>query len=213
MRKAESDRLAVVGGGPSIHQTMEMVRAFDGEVWAINGAYWFLKEHGIEATFFSIDPSVSVARYVNSSVKRAVISTFNAPEVFELLKGADLCVADLDVLGNGPTTSTTAPHISLEMGHRHITFFGCEGSFPEKGTHAYANCVPPDSYLMVKVGGHEFRSSPDMLMQAEFLAELIRAAPGVYAEESGGLLRALIANSDYDITAATQDIHEQLKVA
>jgi hypothetical protein len=48
------------------------------------------------------------------------------------------------------------------------------------------------------------------LAQAELLAELIRSAPGVFCDRSGGLLSALVADPEYDIVAASKDIHEAI---
>jgi hypothetical protein len=94
-------------------------------------------------------------------------------------------------------------------GYRSVTFFGCEGSYGGE-THAYTHERRDLRSLMrVKCNGEEFLTTPDMMMQAEFLGELIREAP-MFHERSGGLLSAVVANPEIDVIAATQRIHDAL---
>jgi len=113
---------------------------------------------------------------------------------------------------HGPTSACAAPYIAVTRGHRHLTFYGCSSTFtPDGRSHAYK--VERRELLDVACNGGHYITNPTMLSQAEFLADLIRAAPGVFADRSGGLLSALVADPDYDIIAASQDIHDNIKQA
>src|SRR3970040_41887 len=52
---AHGRRLAVVGGGASAKIVLDYLRAYDGDVWGINGTAGWLSSNGIPATYFSID--------------------------------------------------------------------------------------------------------------------------------------------------------------
>jgi hypothetical protein len=84
-------------------------------------------------------------------------------------------------------------------------FYGCESSFGES-THVYGN-RGIGNLMQVSCNGQEFLTTPDMMMQAEFLGDMIRQTP-IFTERSGGLLSAFIASPDIDVIAATPDIHK-----
>jgi hypothetical protein len=211
--KAGRPRLAVIGGGPSIREKMGEIAAFDGDVWAINGAWGLLRDHGIEATFYTIDPSPEAVPLCVGA-KKAVIATCCDPGMFDNLMDAELSVAKIgiDGLWNGPTSASTAPVIAIEMGYRELTFYGCESSFGDE-VHAYTNPIVQESRLLVACDGSNHLTNPGLFMQAEDLSELIRSAPSVFKEESGGLLRAMVNDPTPDMVAGSLSIHEGLKKA
>jgi 3D (Asp-Asp-Asp) domain-containing protein len=203
-------RLAVVGGGPSIAEHVETLRTFDGEIWAINGAFQWCRSHGIEATFYSVDPLPWLVDDCRVA-RRAILAAHCAPEVFADLKNAHIEIVHLgaDGLVHGTTSASTSPMVAIQRGHRHVTFYGCESS-SSATTHAYKECRVRASRLAVECGGQTFITSPQMLMQAEELSAIIAAAPSIFSECSGGLLRAMIASPEYDISAATRDVHQSI---
>jgi hypothetical protein len=71
-------------------------------------------------------------------------------------------------------------------------------------------CV--SSLILVTVEGQDFLTEPEYLLQALWLSNVLRALPKLYAEESGGLLRALIRAKewDYDIVGVSREIAEDL---
>jgi hypothetical protein len=205
---AASQRLAVVGGGPSIADHMEELAAWDGDIWAINGAFKWCAGHGIDAVFFTIDPQPATT-LLAVNVERAILATTCHPSLFDALR-----VADVEAFKLGPagaTTATAAPFFAAEKGYRSVTFFGCESSYGGE-THAYQHDKRDlRSLLRVRCNGQEFLTTPDMLMQTEFLGGLIRQAQ-CFHERSGGLLEAFIASPEIDVIAATQRIHDALVV-
>ncbi len=201
MEPAASHRLAVVGGGPSVADKLDELSAWEDEIWAINGAFHWCLRHGIDPAFFSVDPLPQTAEHCWGAT-RAVLATWCHPATFEALKDAD--ISAFKPRDHGATTATTAPEIAIEVGYREVSFYGCESSFGET-THAYGN-RGIGNLMKVSCNGHEFLTTPDMMMQAEFLGELIRAAP-CFKDCSGGLLAAYIASPDIDVLAATPAIH------
>jgi hypothetical protein len=196
-----SRRLAVVGGGPSIEQHALALRTFDGEIWAINGAYGWCRERGIEATLFALDPHPIVAKWAKGAHK-ALVDVVCDPSVFETLKDADVtvfdCGADDGQICARGATATAAPHLACRMGYHEVTFYGCECSYPAGGSHAYMH-EERDEQLLVACNGEEFLTGTDFYIYAIELARFIRELPGFLKEESGGLLRAMVASPEFHI--------------
>lgn len=201
--------LAVVGGGPSVAGHIDELREWPGEIWAINGAYKFLRDHGVLAAFFTIDPQPGIAA-MSGSIDCGVLATSCDPSAFAAAYHAHIETVELDDYPCGPTTASTAPIIALRRGHKMVSFFGCEGNFGAT-THAYEN--RDVKLLEVVCNGKTFRTNPQMLQQSEYLAEQIRVAPHVLVDRSGGLLSAFVADPDIDVTAASRSIYEAVMAA
>jgi hypothetical protein len=208
-------RLAVIGGGPSIIDNEEKIRNWDGDRWAINGAYHWCVKRGIEdVTFIAADPHEIVASWADR-VKRAIVTTRCNPKVFDVLNAnnADVKTFRLDGPGkiiSGSSTATVIPHLAALNGYRHVTFFGCESSHSPERTHAYMR-EQRDAEMIVRCNGDEFYTAPDWLMQAGELAFIIGLAPHVFHEESGGLLRAMLKNPEYEIVWISKGMADNLK--
>jgi hypothetical protein len=204
MEPAATPRLAVVGGGPSVADHADELSSWDGEIWAINGAFNWCLRHGIDAAFFTIDPQPQTAAHGRGAA-RAVLATWCHPNTFDALADAEISAVRPSM--HGATSATAAPALATGAGYREVTFYGCESSFGES-THVYGN-RGIGSLMKVSCNGQEFLTTPDMMMQAEFLGELIRSAP-CFRECSGGLLAAFIASPEIDVIAATQRIHDAM---
>ncbi len=207
---AETPRLAVIGGGSSIADRLDELRSFDGDIWAINGAFHWCRDHGIETRFFSLDPSKAVLPFC-AGVRSAMLGMNCHPSVFDALSNADVEAVDLADFPTGPTTAASAPMIAINRGYRQVHFFGCEASFEGK-THVYGD-FNLENLMKVACNGQEFLTTIDMMMQAEHLGALIRECQGVFVDRSGGLLGAFIASPDIDVLAATKSLHEAVSHA
>lgn len=217
--------LAVVGGGTSVRKHLETLKNWPGDIWAINGAWRWCRDNDIDAAFFSVDPAPGVADLARGA-KRAFLGSPCHPDTFAAL--ADTCMIirtppDPAGIYAGPTTATYGPEIGARCGFQHITFFGCESSYEhDPGATRGANGVTLQTHtymresvtslILVKVEGEDFLTEPEYLLQALWLSNVLRAFPQLYAEESGGLLRALIQAKewDYDIIGVSQEIAEDL---
>lgn len=217
IRKAErpaawrDEPLAVIGAGPSIADRIEELRAWPGERWAINGAGRFLRERGIDFTFLTICSVVQPLDFMRPGDK-ALVGSWCDPEIFAQLQGCDVRIFDLDYgnIVHLTTSVTTACHLGPLLGHRRVVFFGCESSFPDGKTHVNEQMPVPD-WLVVKCNGQDFLTNPQMWVQADALARVLRLLPEVYSEHSGGLLGALVANPDYDLVSASESVKQALR--
>ena len=212
--------LAIVGGGPSIRNHIERLMYWPGEIWAVNGAWNWCREHDIDATFFSVDPAEGVAELCRGA-RKAILSYCVHPSVFKSLARETKIIAPQvymvptpphpETVGCGPTTASTAPDVATKMGYSPITFFGCESSYvPEVGTHAYMD-EPQENLMIVTCGDRAFATEPEYISQAECLSEIIRKFPDVFKEESGGLLRAMVEiGPEWDCVATQPGMAERL---
>ena len=195
--------VAVCGGGPSLGEYLNELKAWPGDIWAINHTAEYLMEHGIDCARFSVDPVLAPS----SKVKRAIQATCCIPqegaEVFDLIEHAP------DGVPGGPTSATRAPALALRLGYPAVVFFGCESSFAHND-HVDRNeaCARGDQ-LIVRVGGQDYRTYPEFLLQAECLSMLIRDYP-VFTERSGGLLRAMAQNPDWEVIAVSSSLRTHL---
>lgn len=228
----EHDRkLAIVGGGPSVIEHLEEIREFakTGDVWGINGACRFLGEHGIDSTFISVDCHEIVAQWATGPIKKALLATRVHPSVIEALKGADTRLFELNNDSeNGvhccSSTASLGFDLATDLGYRSVVWYGCEGSYAgstEEGatnaddqTHAYYEPQSKrDERMVVLCGGGEYLTAPDYYVQCCELAELIRKFPRYFSERSGGLLAAMVANPEHDITKVSIALMNILKPA
>lgn len=208
-------RLAVVGGGPSIVDHLDEIRGFT-DIWAINGACGFLREHGIESTLLSLDPCDFLAPRV-AGAKKALLATRCHPDVFKTLAGAEITLFDAvnDTTGGlwaSCATATVVFHLATVLGYRKSVFYGCEGSYSEK-THAYMDEAELQDYrFVVECGGKQYLTAPDLYMLTTQMALFFRLAINEsFVERSGGLLRALIENEKHDIVKVSNMLMSALK--
>lgn len=208
-------RLAVIGGGPSIVDSLQEISQYT-DIWAINGACRFLRERGIASTLLSIDPVDFLAERVSGATK-AILATRCHPDVFKALDGAEITVLDVNTdsdkgIWASCATASIAFPLAAMLGYRQVVFYGCEGSYSDK-THAYMDEAElQDFRFVVECGGERFTTSPDLYLFTTQIAELFRmTVPGSFTERSGGLLRALIANPDHEITEVSPKLQASLK--
>jgi hypothetical protein len=206
-----SGHLAVVGGGPSIRLELDTLANWQGDIWAINGACRWLRELGVETTFYTVCPGEPVpgepyAKELAKGASKAVLSELCGPEIFAALPGAHVTMIREPL--PGPTSAVAASVAGLRAGYDNITFFGCEGSFTQDSSHAY-DYTPHPHLIYLDVGGEEYVTKPEFLIQAETLAEIISCFPWTFSEQSGGLLRALIKYGQrYTVTHLSRALHD-----
>jgi len=203
-------RLAIVGGGPDLGRFIDELRRFDGEIWAINGAYNWCKASGVDAVFYAIDPSFRLLPLVRI-VHKAVLADTVHQAVFVNLgaKVAEIAWTGPSDIKHSTTAAATAPMIAAERGHNHVTFFGCQSSFTASTTHMYKN--DKLSKIWIRCGGIEYISCPQFIMQAEFLAKLARGLPTGIEVKGRGFLSSLIEHGTFEVTHVARSINEGLK--
>lgn len=204
-------RLAVVGGGPSIKNHVDELRNWDGAVWAINGTINWCIDHGIDAWFYTAD-SLPPSRWLYDlhRAKKAVLVPDCALEMALHFQDIGAHVELTAPIESGPTSANAADFVSIEAGYSHITYFGCEGSFEPKSTHAFHSSEIED-WMIVDVGGELYRTKAEFISQAIMLCNTINAFPTVYAEKSGGLLNAMLRHGpDYDVKTVSHSLYAKL---
>lgn len=207
-------KLAVVGGGRSILDHEDVLKNWDGDVWAINGTYHWCEARGIKSTFIACDPHIIVSQWAKNA-KRALVTTRCHPDVFTVLRDSQAEVRTFDLEGEykvltGSSTALAAFHLSLLDGYKNVTWFGCEGSYPPGGTHAYMH-EPRSEELIVEVGDEQFHTAPDYLIQSLEMSNIFRLGADGLHEQSGGLLSALIKEPSYRILWVSKPLMDGLK--
>ena len=205
-------RLAVVGGGPSVLNYLNRIAGYS-HILAINGACKFLRDHGIESTFFAIDPHEIVAKWAPGA-KKALLCDRVCPEVFDILKDADVTVFELanDVSGGinaGSSTASAGFVLGPTLGFEFVDFYGCESSFETK-SHAYMH-EAMDEVLWVEVQGKEYITRPDFFLQAQEMSQIFRQFPKSFTHYGGGLLQALIDCQEHDVKYVSEAFMKRLK--
>lgn len=203
-------RLAVVGGGPDLFRFVDELKCFDGEIWAINGAYNWCKASGIDAVFYAVDPSFRLLPLVRI-VHKAVLADTVHEAVFNSLGAKVVEIAWTGPRGikHGTTAAATAPMVAAERGHKHVTFYGCQSSFLADKTHIYKN--DKLSKIWIKCGGIGYVSCPQFIMQAELLAGLVRGLPKGIAVRGQGFLSSLIEHGTFEVTHVTRSVNDDFK--
>jgi hypothetical protein len=203
--------LAIVGGGPSIRDHADELRNWDGTVWAINGAINWCLDQGIDAWFYTADSSPPKNWiYDLSRIKKAVLAPDISPEMMAYFQGLGAKIELTSPLQSGPTSANAADFLSVEAGYSHITYFGCEGSFEPKSTHAFDSFEIED-WLVVDVGGEHFRTKAEFISQSIMLSNILRTFPETFSEKSGGLLAAMVKHgTEHDVYMVSKTLYAKL---
>ena len=198
--RPRSGPLAVVGGGHSAHAYVETLRRWKGEVWAINGAYPWCRERGIEATFYTCDPLERTAHFA-AGASKAVAYSLAHPLLWS-------SVPEVECFDERPVFKASAPNVGMvavKSGFESVTFFGCDCSFSDD-THTYET-HPVNWSLVVECGGLEYLTVPAYYVQVIELMELCKLSP-YFREMSGGLLRAMVENDTHKVVWMSPGVRE-----
>ena len=201
-------KLAVVGGAPSLPAVLDDLRAWDGDIWAINHTAAWLAERGVKATLLTVDPGPwpNGADKVVSGVDAALMATCCRETLFDaaIAAGVDIEVFHVyeahvgdgePMVNGGGTTACRAPFLALRMGYTDVSFFACESCF-DGPSHAYKDTHDPKTWIKIKAGDQVFKTDLRMMLQAENLSIILRNFPDTFKDRSGGLLGAMIENID-----------------
>lgn len=202
-------RLAVVGGGPSINTQVEVLQNWDGDIWAINGAWKWCREKGIKATFFACDPHPIVAQW-SDGAERAILEQSCDAEAFTSCDDIYTFDAGPDGIAASSSTASCAPHLAVRMGYHSVTLFGCESSYQFDATHAYMD-EKRQEQMIVRADGGDYLTAPDLFMQVVGLAHYISEVPEFLKERSGGLLRAMVKDPNFHIVWMSQEMVDTIK--
>jgi hypothetical protein len=220
----ENNRLAIVGSGPSVRDYLDEIKSFDGEVWAINGAYNFLQDEGIVCNFLGCDPLPGLCDYLNKPHADSVfyIAGTADPTTFDAVEGYDVRMWFLKsqnikyppglwaVIG-GTTVLLRAPFLAWMLGFRDLTFFGADSSFDPKGRYCYEtgtyqwDSKAPVNEVYTPDGKGPFYTEICLLKQVSQFHAIREIYRGKMEFRCGGLLDAFMRSPVYDDSMLEHD--------
>lgn len=216
LAEANQEKAVIVGGGPSMHSLIPMIRAMQTagyKVYAINGSMKHLLAHGIEPDFFvMLDARLDNLRFIIPNEKtHYLIASQCHPSVFEALKGNTVTVwhphfPEIDeivgrevlLIGGGTTVGLQAMSIAYALGSREIHLFGFDSSYEDDEGHAYPQALnDQDKPGEVWVAGKRYMTTAWMLHQAMQFADSAKQLVDGDCEihvHGNGLMTALAHN-------------------
>ena len=148
----EGKEIAIVGGGPSLKDNLDKLRAFKGPIIACGSVHDFLVENNINFNYCVVcDPDPLVTQYMKhrqSEVKYLIASQCH-PETFSHLMafknyiwhchgtqlGEEFWPEGTPIFGGGCTVGTRALIIAMSFGYCHISLFGFDSSLDKNFKH------------------------------------------------------------------------------
>lgn len=226
----QNDRVAViVGGGPSLVDTIESIRALKNagcDVVAVNNTARFLTGHGIEPDkHVLLDARASNARFV-TDVPEYYIASQCAEETFDAaadknvtlwhphVEGVQEIIGDREtaLIGGGTTVGLQSIAIMYALGYRSFHLFGYDSSYRHSEGHAYAQPENDDDEVIeVLLNGRRFLCARWMAHQADefknVASQLTDCEIAVYGDGLLPYMAQLLFNPP-EIDAATYDMSE-----
>jgi hypothetical protein len=212
-RKERKGKVAIVASGPSATDFIPMLKEWDGEIWAINRAFEWLRHRGVKPTgFLGIDPEWFLVEclpnipedavyYLAAQVHPWRVRSFERSRRSALVHGrrsGKTPVGRLSDLTEGVLVLSRAPNLAWAQGYREVHVFGGDSSFTHK-THVHGGELPPNT-LDAQVNGVTYKTTRAMMAQGvefvEQMPEWSRMKPplsvSIYGE---GLMPALVADA------------------
>lgn len=206
---AHEREVALVGGGPSLADCLDEIRALQergGEVWALNGAADYLAAQGIAPERqVVVDARPENARFLASEAAGEVlIAATCAPESFDAAGNRavvfyphiagieDRVVGTVHLIGGGSTVGLLAMGLAYAQGFRRMHLFGYDSCYTD-AHHAYPQPENDGEVAVdVTVEGRKFKAAAWMVTQVQEFQQLAPAlaADGCEIETHGrGLLQ------------------------
>lgn len=209
---------AVVGGGPSAARQLDVLRTWEGDIFAINDTAKYLSDEGINCYLYAIDGTRVLFR-VGKNVKGALFASRVDRAQFKQAERMNIPIrifhlADEDRkhgIEGGPTAICRTPHLLLRMGYRGITYFGMDGSFEGDITHVSGKSESAhDNMLVVRAGGLDYVTHGGFLLQHEYMMKVFKKYPKYLHNASGGVFKAMLENPDtWEVVAVAQDLKDK----
>ena len=183
--EAHEGHAVIVGGGPSINDTIEEIRWRSGrgqKIFALNNTARWLEERGIIPDYHVIlDARASNARFITGNTKTHYLiasqcddTAFDAATNTTLwhpnVAGIKEIIGDREtaLTGGGTTVGMQAMAIAYALGYRMIHLHGYDSSYKEDEGHAYPQAENVnDEIIKVHFNGRDFLSTRWMVNQAD----------------------------------------------
>jgi hypothetical protein len=208
---------AVCGGGPSLEYSLDHLRKFQGDIFAINDTAKYLSDHGIPHWLYAIDGTKTPFR-VGDLTKGAVFATRVHRRQFTQMKqmGRHIRVFDMAEEDNkkgiegGPTAVCRTPHLMLRMGYAGVYYFGLDGSFTNVTHITGKSQAAYDNMIVVRAGGKEYITNAGFMLQHEYMSHVLHKYPKFLHNASGGLFKAILENPDtWEVVAIAEDLKDK----
>lgn len=206
-------KLAIVGGGNSAKSALDELRSWPGDIWAINATASWLAKNGIKAKLFTVDPIEPTTSA--DGVEEAILSTSCSPDLVRAIpKVYGFHTHGMDPTGlfcsGGSSSAGIAAGLALKQGHRQMHYFGCEGSW-DMGGWSHSDRDDRGQQLIIRAGGRDYITNPQMMLQCEQLSHTMSALPDMLIDRSGGLLRAMIEHlHTWEVVALSDELKKLL---
>lgn len=184
----------IIAGGPSLAESLKDFRrhkARGGHVWALNGAFDWLRQRGIRADVHVLLDARPENRLFITPTKGTLylIAAQCHPDIFRMLEGYEVyqfaawlpgmeAVADkfphkpITLLGGGETVGLKTMLLCFLWGYRKLRLFGMDSCYRDESGHAYAQPMnDTETVVEVERGGRKFRCALWMERQALQFAE------------------------------------------
>ncbi len=206
---------AVVGGGESAKTKLDILRKWEGDIFAVNDTAGYLSDNGIPCYLYAIDATPVVYRK-GKLIKGAIFATRVHPNqfIYKSIIVFDMAEEDNQKgIEGGPTAACRAPHLFLRMGYRGVAFFGIDSSFSPEATHVSGTQkIAFDNLVVVKAGDNEYITNAAMLLQAQHMIGIFKKYPQFLVNASDGLIKGMIENPDtWDVVAVAEDLKEKFE--
>jgi hypothetical protein len=201
---AHEHPVAVCGGGPSLVAHLEELRAWPGDIWAINYTADYLLDRGVDCALFTVDAQIKSTR-----AQKRLIATNCDPALFEKdARCFPLIEYEAGGVPGGSTSAGRTPALALRLGYPGAVYFGCDSSFEDR-SHVDRN-ERLEEALIVRANGKDWLTHPELCMQAECLSEVLRNFPDKFQSKSGGLLDAMTADPEWAVVAVSDAYKKHL---
>jgi hypothetical protein len=203
--------IEIVGGGHSLRDTLEDLRASPNWIFAVNGAHDWLLDQGIvphAQVLADVDKHcVSYVQKPHRDVTYLVASQCH-PAVFDALQGFNVkiwhCASDdpsilpkelQPQIYGGSSVAMRVLHIGMLLGVKSFGMWGIDCSYREGApTHIYEDKESLDGLDMIEVRvgaeGRTFESTPHWAIQVQNMTDFLKVFGGVKVTPHGeGLMQ------------------------
>lgn len=194
----------ICGGGPSLDAQLDKVRAHPGDIWAVNHTADWLLDRGVDAVFCTVDPLLK-----STTAARRIVATCANPSLHNDLTQVFAAIEhEKDGVPGGTTTATRLCALAVRLGYPGVIFVGTDSCFTG-ADHVDRDERLPEQ-LIVRAGGRDYLTYPELYMQAQCIADIVKVCPEYFQNWSGGLVDAMLSDPDWEVVAVSTKLRDSL---
>lgn len=202
-KKENAGTAIIVGGAPSLKDSIQDLRISKGQIFALNGAHDWLIERGVIPDYHVLlDARDDNVRFVQKPHKDVtyLIAAQCHPSIFDALKGHKVIVwtsctdspendkklaghfpgLPIMMVGGGATVGLKTMNLAYLMGYRKFRMYGMDSSYKDGENHAYRQDLNDgESKMTIHAAGRDFICAPWMAKQAQEFQNQYRQLKGL----------------------------------